>query len=118
MGTNKRWFVTGASKGLGLFLIKKLLKNGYSVAGTSRNLHRLTDAIGKFDDQQFLPLEVDLTNENSIKTAIEKTVAYFEKLDVLVNNAGYGIGGAVEELSGKEIKDNFAINVFAVISTM
>ncbi|MPS74518.1 MAG: SDR family oxidoreductase [Chryseobacterium sp.] len=117
MDTNKVWFVTGASKGLGLALVKKLIEKGYKVAATSRKSQSLIDAIGHFDGQ-FLPLEVDLTSEVSINEAIGKTVANFGKIDILVNNAGYGIGGAVEELNQKEIKDSFDINVLAVIKTM
>lgn len=118
MNTGKVWFVTGASKGLGLSLVKKLIGNGYRVAATSRNLQNLTDAMGSFDEKKFLPLEVDLASEKSITGAIGKTVAHFGKIDVLVNNAGYGIGGAVEELSQQEIKGSFDINVFAVIMSM
>ncbi|WP_027383904.1 SDR family oxidoreductase [Epilithonimonas caeni] len=117
MDTNKVWFVTGASKGLGLALVKKLIEKGYKVAATSRKSQSLIDAVGHFDGQ-FLPLEVDLTSEVSINEAIGKTVANFGKIDILVNNAGYGIGGAVEELNQKEIKDSFDINVLAVIKTM
>lgn len=118
MNTGKVWFVTGASKGLGLSLVKKLIGNGYRVAATSRNLQHLADAVGIFDEKQFLPLEADLASEESISAAVGKTVAHFGKIDVLVNNAGYGIGGAVEELSQQEIKGSFDINVFAVIMTM
>lgn len=103
---------------MGLSLTKKLLENGYKVAATSRKSQSLIDAVGNFDEQQFLPLEVDLTSEESISEAVEKAVAHFGKIDVLVNNAGYGIGGAVEELNQREIKDSFDINVLAVIKTM
>lgn len=118
MNTNKVWFVTGASKGMGLSLVKKLIECGYRVAATSRRSQRLINAVGYFDGQQFLPLEIDLTSEESISEAFEKTASHFGKIDVLVNNAGYGIGGAVEELNQKEIKDSFDINVMAVIKTM
>lgn len=63
-------------------------------------------------------MQVDLTSEESIAEAFERVIAHFGKIDVLVNNAGYGIGGAVEELNQKEIKDSFGINVMAVIKTM
>lgn len=118
METKKVWFITGASKGLGLSLVKKLIENGYKIAATSRKSQNLIDAVGSFDGQQFLPLEVDLTSEKNIDDAVAKTIAHFGKIDVLVNNAGYGICGAVEELSPKEIKDSFDINVFATIKTM
>ena len=118
MDTDKVWFVTGASKGMGLSLVKRLIRSGYRVAATSRKSQSLIDAIGDFGGQQFLPLQVDLTSEELIAEAFERVIAHFGKIDVLVNNAGYGIGGAVEELNQKEIKDSFGINVMAVIKTM
>ena len=118
METNKVWFITGASKGMGLSLVKKLIIAGYSVAATSRKSQRLIDAVGHVEGPRFLPLEVDLTSEKSINEAFERTVARFGKIDVLVNNAGYGIVGAVEEINQEEINDSFNINVMAVIKTM
>ncbi len=112
------WLVTGASKGMGLSLVKKLLQNGYRVAATTRNIQNLTDSTKRFQDSNFLPLEVDLTDTISVQQAFKKTVAHFGSIDVLVNNAGYGIGGAVEELSEVEIKNSFNVNVMAVIKTM
>ena len=87
MDTTKIWFVTGASKGLGLTLVQKLLANGVSVAATSRKLEDLKKAVGN-DTPQFLPLATDLTSEASVQEAIEKTVAHFGRVDVIVNNAG------------------------------
>lgn len=111
MTTKKVWFVTGASKGLGLALVKKLIKQGYAVAATSRQLPSLIKAIGEMS-ADFLPLEVDLTTNEQVKTAVEKTIAHFGKIDVLVNNAGYAQIGTLEELSDNEVKANFDVNVF------
>lgn len=116
MNNKKVWYVTGASKGLGLALVKKLLAEGYRVAATSRNLASLTQAVGKTAD--FLPLEVDLSSEQSVADSMNATHAAFGRIDVVVNNAGYGIGGAVEELSSQEVKQNFDVNVFATITVM
>lgn len=118
MSKEKVWFVTGGSKGLGLSLVKKLLERGYKVAATSRNGKLLRDAVGNSSQLKFLPLEVDLNSSESIQNAIVATVEHFGRIDVLVNNAGYGIGGAVEELNEKEVYNSFEINVFAVIKTM
>lgn len=85
MSTKKVWFVTGASKGLGLTLVKKLLAEGYSVAATSRNISELQKAISE-ENASFLPLEVDLINENSVESAVSKSIEKFGKLDVVVNN--------------------------------
>lgn len=114
----KIWFVTGASKGLGLALVKRLLKEGYRVAATSRNKEALEAAVGSAPAGAFLPLEVDLTSPAAITAAVDTAYRHFGGLDVLVNNAGYGIGGAIEELSPKEIGDSFNINLFATIYAM
>lgn len=112
--SNKKvWFITGASKGLGLSLAKKLLAEGYAVAATSRNADSLIRAVGTHP--AFLPLQVDLADEQSITAAIAATANTFGKIDVVVNNAGYGIGGAIEELSSKEIHQSFEVNVFAML---
>lgn len=118
MNVKKVWYVTGASKGLGLSLVKKLLSEGYPVAATSRNKNSLAEAVGAYDEQQFLPLETDLTNESSITRSIQQTHRFFGRLDVIVNNAGYGIGGAVEELNSADIRRCFDVNVFATIHVM
>lgn len=115
---NKVWYITGASKGLGLALVKKLLATGYRVAATSRDEQDLSTAVGEVNREQFLPLQVDLTNAGSIADSISKAQRFFGRLDVVVNNAGYGIGGSVEELSLEEIRANFEVNVFAMITTV
>jgi NAD(P)-dependent dehydrogenase (short-subunit alcohol dehydrogenase family) len=116
MNTNKVWFVTGASKGLGLSLVKQLLAEGYRVAATSRSAGELQRATGVNDDRRFLPLQVDLTNADDIRHSIEQTVAAFGVIDVLVNNAGYGMEGTVEELDEQKMRAIFEINVFATIN--
>jgi len=116
MENKKVWFVTGASKGLGLTLVKKLLSIGYQVAATSRNLNDLSKAVG--DDENFLPLSMDLLNEESVETAVSKTISKFGQLDFLVNNAGYGMVGALEELSDKEARENFDVNVFGSLNVV
>ena len=115
MENSKVWFITGASKGLGLSLSKQLLAKGQKVAATSRDVKGLADKIGDTYSSSFLPLEVDLTSEHFIKNAIESTIARFDRIDVVVNNAGYGTGGALEELVQEEIKQSFEVNFFAVI---
>lgn len=117
MENNKVWFVTGASKGIGLILAKKLLAQGKKVAATSRTKKALIEAIGG-TSADFLPLEVDLTNENSVKNAIEATIDQFKTIDVLVNNAGYGLLGAVEELTDEESRKNYEVNVFGLLNVI
>lgn len=116
MNNQKVWFVTGASKGLGLTLVKKLLGSGYQVAATSRNLGNLANAVGEHEN--FVPLAVDLINESSVEAAISQTISKFGRVDVVVNNAGYGMLGALEELSDKESRENFDINVFGSLNVI
>ncbi|MBD3582871.1 SDR family oxidoreductase [Flavobacterium selenitireducens] len=113
---SKVWFVTGGSKGLGRSLIVKLLDYGYKVAATSRDAAQLQQAVGRTEN--FLPLTVDLADEESVKKAIEATIGMFGRLDVIVNNAGYGIGGSIEELTNAEIKQAFDINIFGTINVI
>lgn len=114
---SKVWFVTGASKGLGLSLVKKLLKEGYLVAATSRDIKELQKAVNAGTDI-FLPLSVDLKNEASIEKAIKDTVSKFGAIDVVVNNAGYGLTGSIEELTDEEVRQNFDVNVFGVLNVI
>lgn len=114
MEKRKVWFITGASKGLGLSLAKRLLGEGYQVAATSREPESLISAIN-FGGDAFLPLKVDLGSDDSVAAAIAKTHERFGRIDVVVNNAGYGIGGSIEELTDRETRDSFDINVFGTI---
>jgi len=118
MNTSKVWYVTGASRGLGLTLVKKLLANGYRVAATSRNAYTLSQAAGLTDKNRFLPLAVDLNNPDSIHESIQQTLAAFGRIDVVVNNAGYGMAGTVEEIADLDIRNIFNVNVFATIDVV
>lgn len=113
----KVWYITGASKGLGLSLVKQLLTAGQKVAATSRNIDDLKKAVGE-DLPNFLPLAVNLKDEASVKASVDATVAKFGKLDVVVNNAGYGLVGSLEELSDKESRENFEVNVFGTLNVI
>lgn len=117
MNTQKVWFVTGASKGLGLTLVKRLLAEGYKVAATSRKLKALTAEAGD-QTENFLPLEADLVNEQSVVKAVAETTQKFGAINVVVNNAGYGQFGTLEELTDKEARQNFDINVFGSLNVI
>ncbi|MDF2454735.1 MAG: family oxidoreductase [Cytophagaceae bacterium] len=105
MNTKKVWFVTGASKGLGLTLVKKLLKEGYRVAATSRDIKSLI-------------VEVGNSSSNFLPAAVAELLKSFGKIDVVVNNAGYGQLGTLEELSDKEARQNFDVNVFGTLNVI
>ena len=117
MKDQKVWFVTGASKGLGLTLVKRLLEQGQRVVATSRNAADLKTAVG-YDGENFLPLAVNLTSEESVAESIEQTIGQFGRIDVIVNNAGYGLIGSIEELTDAETKQNFDVNVFGSLSVI
>ena len=113
----KVWFITGASRGFGLELTRLLLEKGHRVASTTRRLANLELAIGRENDR-FLPLEVDLVNEDSVKNALTKTVEKFGGMDVIVNNAGYGQFGYVEEISDTLVRREFDVNVFGALNVI
>jgi NAD(P)-dependent dehydrogenase (short-subunit alcohol dehydrogenase family) len=117
MDNNKVWFITGASKGFGLSLVKQLLDAGQLVAATSRNLQELTVAVNTTSNN-FLPLQVDLANESSTSLALQHTHEFFGRIDVVINNAGYGIGGAIEELNDAETRMAFDVNVFGTLNVI
>src|SRR5476651_1989786 len=118
MNTSKVWYVTGASQGLGLTLVKKLLENGHRVAATSRDAHTLSQAVGLIDRDRFLPLAVDLNNLDCIDESIKQTLAAFGRIDVVVNNAGYGMAGTLEETAEQDIRNIFNVNVLATIDVV
>jgi NAD(P)-dependent dehydrogenase (short-subunit alcohol dehydrogenase family) len=113
----KVWFVTGASKGFGLSLVKQLLALGQLVAATSRNKEELKAAVGAHAGS-LLPLQVNLDNEASVSEALKATYEIFGRIDVVVNNAGYGIGGSIEELTDEETRSSFDINVFGTLNVI
>ncbi len=117
MEKRKVWFVTGASKGLGMQLIKKLLASNYRVAATSRSAQSLIKELGEATDN-FLPLEMNLTDNENVKAAIAACSNHFGQIDVVVNNAGYALIGTLEELSEEEVKSNFEVNVFGSLNVI
>ncbi|SHH77064.1 NADP-dependent 3-hydroxy acid dehydrogenase YdfG [Chryseolinea serpens] len=118
MNTSKVWYVTGASQGLGLTLVKKLLTNGYRVAATSRDAHTLSQAVGVIDTGRFFPLAVDLNNQDCIDDSIQQTLAAFGRIDVVVNNAGYGMAGTLEDATEQAIRNIINVNVVATINVV
>lgn len=117
MRTQKVWLITGASKGMGLEITKAVLSNGDKVIATSRNRNSLLEAIEE-KMENFLPIQLDITDEKQVEKAILKGIETFGKIDVIVNNAGYNLLGNVEELGDEEFKRAMDVNVFAVAHIM
>lgn len=106
------WFVTGASHGLGLELVKQLLQRGDRVAATTRSTDRLRAALGDTDTERLLALPVQLADEQEVAAAVAAATDRFGPIDVVVNNAGYGLLGAVEEITDAEARAQFDVQVF------
>ncbi|HYW10697.1 MAG TPA: SDR family NAD(P)-dependent oxidoreductase [Longimicrobium sp.] len=117
METHQTWFITGASRGFGLELTQQLLRQGHRVAATSRDVAGLRRAVGA-DSAGFLPLVADLGTESSVAEAVHAAVERFGRIDVVVNNAGYGQLGSLEELTDAEARANFDVNVFGTLNVI
>ncbi|HEX6040689.1 oxidoreductase [Longimicrobium sp.] len=117
MNSQQTWFITGASRGLGLELTRQLLRQGHRVAATSRDVAGLRRAVDA-DGAEFLPLAADLGSEASVAEAVNAAVERFGRIDVVVNNAGYGQLGALEELTDGDARANFDVNVFGTLNVI
>ncbi|TNC25422.1 SDR family oxidoreductase [Amycolatopsis alkalitolerans] len=110
----KVWFITGASKGFGREWTIAALERGDKVAATARNLSALDDLRERFGDA-LLPLRLDVNDRAADFAAVEQAAKHFGRLDVVVNNAGYGQFGMIEELSEEEVRAQFETNVFGAL---
>ena len=109
------WFVTGCSTGFGLELARLVLGRGLRLAATARDKARLTDLVAGHDDLA-LALDLDVTKAGEIKAAVRAAEERFGRIDVLVNNAGYGYLSTVEEADDDEIRAQFDANVFGLFA--
>ena len=109
----KVWFITGASRGFGALMAKEALASGDAVIATARNPKTVTEQFG--DHPNLLAVALDVTNEAQAKEAAAAGIARFGRIDVLANNAGYGLLGAVEEATAEEIEKLYATNVFGLL---
>jgi NAD(P)-dependent dehydrogenase (short-subunit alcohol dehydrogenase family) len=112
--TAKTWFITGASRGFGREWTIAALERGDSVAATARDTSTLDDLAEKFGTA-LLPLALDVTDREAVFASVAKANDTFGRLDVVVNNAGYGQFGFVEELSEREARDQMETNLFGAL---
>lgn len=111
---SKTIFITGASRGFGKIWAEAFLKRGDLVAATARDLSHLDDLVQKYGDK-VLPIQLDVNNRKAGFAAIRQAKDYFGHIDVLINNAGYGLFGAIEETSEQEARDQIETNVFGLL---
>lgn len=111
----KVWFITGSSRGLGRSLTEAVLAKGDKVAATARNPEQLKDLVEKYPNQIY-PIQLDVTDKEEILSAVENTIKHFERIDVLVNNAGFGITGAAEAFSDEQVRSQLGTNLYAPIA--
>ncbi|MFA6060594.1 MAG: oxidoreductase [Taibaiella sp.] len=106
----KTWFITGSSRGLGRSITGAVLAKGDNVAATARNPQQLEAFVNQYPDQ-IIALPLDVTNKVQIDKAVKETIEKFGRIDVLVNNAGVGITGAIEEFSNEQMESQLQINL-------
>ena len=110
----KVWFITGSSRGLGRSLTEAVLAKGDNVAATARKPEQLDDLAAKYPDQIFA-VKLDVTDYDEVYNAVAKAIAHFGKIDVLVNNAGFGIIGAAEGFTAEQVPSQLEVNLYAPI---
>ena len=112
---SKIWFITGATRGIGAEIVKAALAAGDTVVATGRDANKIAATFG-LADGRLLALPLDVTQPHQVDTAIEAALAKFGRIDVLVNNAGYGQLGPFEEHNASAAEAQFATNVFGLFN--
>lgn len=112
--TAKTWFITGTSRGFGREWALAALGRGDNVAATARDAKSLDALVEEFGDR-ILPIELDVTDRDAAFAAVARAHGHFGRLDVVVNNAGYGQFGTVEELSEADARDQIETNLFGAL---
>ena len=111
----KTWLITGAGRGFGMEFAKNALERGDRVAATARDTGSLDSLVAAYGDA-VLPLQLDVTDRDAAFAAVQTAATHFGQLDVVVNNAGYGLFGMVEEITPEELRDQMDVNLFGVLN--
>lgn len=118
MSTDKKvWFITGVSSGLGKQLAKEVLSQGQIVVGTFRKQDQV-DAFNNESPGNSFGVLIDVSSNEMIVDGVKSVYDKFGKIDIVVNNAGYGVMGSIEEVSDAEVRRQFDVNVFGVLTTL
>ncbi|WP_321814711.1 MULTISPECIES: oxidoreductase [unclassified Paraburkholderia] len=113
-GFKRVWFITGASRGIGALIAEAALANGNAVVAAGRNVAAIVERLGESD--ALLPVALDVTDEAQAQTAVQAATEKFGRIDVLINNAGFGLLGAIEESSDKDVRRMYDTNVFGLLN--
>ena len=117
MASPKVWFITGASSGFGRLLTEELLHRGEQVVATARKPNTLNLLTEQYADQIIVP-SLDVTDPEECVRAVETAIQTFGRIDVLVNNAGFGVYGSLEEVPMSVVREQFETNVFGVLNVL
>lgn len=115
--TPRVWFITGCSTGLGRSLSKAVLASGDRLVVTARKLEQVQDLVNNYPEHAFATY-LDVTYPDDVREAVTYAIKTFGRIDVLVNNAGYGLMGAIEEVEDSEIRRQFETNVFGALNVI
>ena len=113
-GFKRVWFITGASRGLGALIAEAALADGNAVVAAGRNVAAIAERLG--NSPALLPVALDVTDEAQAKAAVQAALEKFGRIDVLVNNAGFGLLGAIEESSDADVRRMYDTNVFGLLN--
>ncbi len=113
-GFKRVWFITGASRGIGALIAEAALADGNAVVAAGRNAKAIVERLG--EHAALLPVALDVTDETLAKAAVQTAIEKFGRIDVLVNNAGFGLLGAIEESSDKDVRRMYDTNVFGLLN--
>lgn len=111
---SKVWFITGTSTGFGRQFVEQLLQTDDKVIATARTIEAIADFKSISPDNVHI-VALDVTNKDQINSAVQESINRFGRIDIVVNNAGYGLYGMIEEYSDEQIRKQFDVNVFGVL---
>jgi len=112
--TQKIWFITGTSRGFGRIWAEAALKRGDKVVATARRLETLNTLVETYA-QAVLPIQLDVTDRSAAFAAISRAKEHFGRIDIVINNAGFGLSGAIEEVSDADARAQIETNVFGTL---
>jgi len=113
-GFKRVWLITGASRGFGALIAEAALADGNAVVATGRNVAAIAERLG--NSPALLPVALDVTDEAQAKAAVQAALDKFGRIDVLINNAGFGLLGAIEESSDADVRRMYDTNVFGLLN--